>query len=157
MHLRRTPLNAALSVISLVFVFLFFCAPEAGAELAVGVARDVVHSQDTHSGTVRYDFRSVNVGAAAWWWDGDKGNTGAVELVYNIALGPVDLNAGGAYLFHTEKLNGTHLNFSLGAALNLGDHFRVFFTHFSNGRDVFKWEKDKPNAGWNFLGIAYRF
>ncbi len=157
MQLRWTPLNTALSVIFVAFVLLVFCAKEAGAELAVGAARDVVHSQETYSGTVRYDFRSVNIGAAAWWWDGNKGDTGALELVYNIALGPVDLNAGGAYLYHTDTVNGTHLNFSLGAALNLGDHFRVMFSHFSNGKELFKWEEDKPNSGWNFLGLAYRF
>lgn len=157
MHLRRTPLHTALSVIIVAFVLSVYSAREARAELALGAARDVINSQDTYAGTVRYDFRTVNIGAAAWWWDANKGNTGAVELVYNLALGPVDLNAGGAYLFHTDNMNGTHLNFSLGAALNLGDHFRILFTHFSNGKDIFKWEKDKPNAGWNFLGLAYRF
>ncbi|MBI5468310.1 MAG: hypothetical protein HY891_04180 [Deltaproteobacteria bacterium] len=154
---RLTPVKKLILLIFAVCVFSTVFSGEARSELAIGAARDVVHSQETYSGTVRYDFRSLNVGAAAWWWDGNKGDTGALELVYNIALGPVDINAGGAYLYHTDTVNGTHLNFSLGAALNLGEHFRVMFSHFSNGRGLFKWEKDKPNSGWNFLGLAYRF
>jgi len=144
-------------VIFVVCLFSAISPASASAEFAIGVARDVIHSQNTSAGTLRYDFRSVNIGTAVWWWDGSTGNTGALELAYNLALGPVDLNAGGAYLYRTNSITGKHLNFSLGAALNLGGRFRVLFTHFSNGKKLFRKNDDAPNSGWNFLGVAYLF
>lgn len=154
---RRKFKKRYFTLISAVFIFFVLLPVCAKAELALGVAKDIMHAKNTYAATLRYDWRPVGVGAHAWLWSGSKGGNGVLAVDYNLGVGPVDINAGGAYLTDTNEINGTHLNFSLGAALNLGEHFRVQFTHFSNGKYIFKWEKTKHNAGWNFLGVAYRF
>ncbi len=126
----------------------------AGAELAVGVARDFTHDTRANALVLRYDWRTYNLGSEALVWYGHRdGSNGAITLDYNI-LGffdiPVDFDLGAAYIARTTRINGSNLNFQLTGAVNLGP-VRVFLTHFSNAGI------SPPNPGWNFAGLAYRF
>ncbi len=146
--------RAALALlVSTITLAVPFYPAESRAELAIGAARDFLHSTNANALVLRYDWRKYNIGTEALAWHGSDGTNGAVTLDFNV-LGffdiPVDFDLGGAYIANTTRLNGSRLNFQLTGAVNLG-HFRVFFTHFSNAGIK------PPNAGWNFAGLAWRF
>jgi len=144
----------AAAAFSLVWMF----SPSAArAELAVGAAQDFVHARNTQALLLRYDHRPLRLGAFTMAWYRADTLTGAVGADVNLGVSIVDINLGGVYLPETGDINGTHLNFSLRAAVNIGEHYRVEVLHFSNGKKLFGWLDDKNNAGWNFLAVSYRF
>jgi len=130
---------------------------KAAAELALGVGQDFAHAKNTQAALVRYDYRPLRLGAYSLAWVRSDTFTGAVGADFNLGYSIVDINLGGAYLPETGEINGTRWNFSLRAAINIGEHYRVEILHFSNGKRVFRWLQDKNNAGWNFLAVSYRF
>lgn len=61
---------------------------------------------------------------------------------------------GAAKLTELTKINGTYYNFTLGLRYVIDKHWSIELTHFSHG-SMLGIEKDKSNAGWNLLGVAY--
>lgn len=152
----RTSMKAV-AVATAFSLFGFFSPSPARAELAVGAAQDFIHAKNTQALLLRYDYRPLRLGAYTMAWQRSDTLTGAAGADINLGYSIVDINLGGVYLPETGEINGTRLNFSLRAAINLGEHFRVELLHFSNGKRVFRWLDDKNNAGWNFLAVSYRF
>lgn len=140
-----------------IFFFLLALPGTASAEFALGAAADVVHSEGTYGVTARYDYRPLRLGSHAIVWHGPDGTNGALAAELNLGFWVFDLGVGGAYIARTGEINGTKWTFSLSGAVNLGDHWRAYIYHFSNGKKVFGWAQDDHNAGWNFVGLAYRF
>lgn len=124
----------------------------AGAELSLGFGKDIVHAQETWGVVARLDHRRSRLGFQAMVWNGPEQRANrSVGLDFNLlGSGPIDLNIGGAWLDKVDTINGTHLNYSLGAAWNASEHLGVRFNHFSNAHN-------KNNSGWNFLLFMYRF
>lgn len=145
----------------LFFMLLVLDANPAGAEYSIGAGGDVTHAQGTIALTGRYEerfYRYFHYAGEAMGWTGPHGGAnGAVAADIGVNIGPVELGVGPAYIFDTNDINGTNWNFNLMGAVNLGDHFAVEFTHFSNGKKIFHYLQDKHNAGWNFVGVSYRF
>ena len=118
----------------------------------------MLHAQDAVGGLIRYEFKPDDkgidwgIGTQFMVWNGEKKSdwNNALSLDYTLSLSRFDFNLGVAHIAETTTVNGTHVNFILGAAINLGDHFRVGYTHFSNAHN-------KNNQGWNFLGVSYVF
>lgn len=123
------------------------------AEVSFGAGLDVIHAEDTEAVILRYDHRESRLGGHLMAWDGPEGTNGAIAADFNIGFGPLDLNLGGAWLADTSRINGTNVNFSLGAALNV-QHIRIQFTHYSNGNNG---NGHMNNTGWNFLLFLWRF
>lgn len=132
-------------------------ARPAHSEYSVGAAQDISHAKNTNAFVARYDNRGLRLGGQALVWSGSLGTNGAAALDYNLGYGPVDLNLGAAYIVKISEINGTQLNMSLTAGLNLGAYLKVQFIHLSNGQKIFRWSRDRHNLGWNFLGILYKF
>lgn len=147
----------AAAVVAVFSLFLFFRPSTARAELAVGAAQDFIHARNTQALLVRYDYRPLRLGAYSMAWQRSDTLTGALGVDFNLGYSIVDINLGGAYLPEIGEINGTRLNFSLRAAINIGEHYRVELLHFSNGKRVFQWLDSRNNAGWNFLAVSYRF
>lgn len=147
----------------LIPAFLFFTAADpanALAEFSAGVIKDIIHSKDSEGIVLRYDYRPWSAdpygggfGLSAFGWDAggnkDYDLTTAFSLDYTFSVSRLDLNFGGAYISDVNGINGTHLNFLLGAGINIWK-FRVHYTHFSNAHN-------KNNQGWNFLGLSIVF
>jgi hypothetical protein len=127
------------------------------AEFALGIAKDVVHAKSTGAVTLRYDHRPTRLAGHILVWEGPDGTNGAGAIEYNLGFWKIDLGLGVALQADANEIIGTNLAFSLSGAINLTDHFRVNMYHLSNGKRVFGWENDKNNAGWNFVGLSYRF
>ena len=147
----------AVIVASVFFLAGSLFPSKAGAELALGAAQDFIHAKNTQPLLLRYDFRTLKDGAYTMAWQRSDTITGALGADFNLGYSIVDINLGGVYLPETGEINGTRWNFSLRAAINLGERYRVELLHFSNGKRVFRWLDDKNNAGWNFLAVSYRF
>lgn len=163
--LRTRGIRLALIAISFLAIFSLNNR-SARAELALGGATDVINAPGTEMGTIRYDFRTWHAGGELLFWDGPDLFNGAIIADFNFARWPLnldfgwlsfDINLGAAYLARTNSITGTLWNFSTRAAINFGDHFRVFIIHISNGRDTFDIARDQANEGWNFVGAALRF
>ncbi len=128
------------------------------AGLSVGAAQTFIHASDTHAVILRYDDRDYHYGAQAMAWDGSEGSTGAVLADYNLLRSErFGLNLGLAYIMDKTSINGTNLNFSIRGAVGITRHWEAHVSHFSNGQRILGWEDGKPNIGWNFLGVLYRF
>lgn len=133
------------------FVFLACLSAPASAGFSVGYAQDVVHSAGTSAGILRYDHEPTRIGGQAMYWDGPHRNNMAFSVDYDILpYETIDLTLGGVYIAEIHDINGTHLNYSIGVGVNLLRHFKVQYTHFSNGRT-------KNNEGWNFVGVLIKF
>ncbi|MBE7414739.1 MAG: hypothetical protein HS130_05700 [Deltaproteobacteria bacterium] len=123
----------------------------AGAGVSAGYAADFIKASWTNAVVLRYDHRKTRLGAQAMYWDGPFNSNSSLSIDYDVLPSEKwDLNLGGAYLSKISEVNGTHFNFSLGAGVNLGERFRVQFTHLSNAHD-------NHNMGWNFLAFLVRF
>lgn len=150
MRKRRTTRNAFCLVFApLLAVMLLHNS--AGAEVSIGYAADFIKAPWTNAFVLRYDHARTRLGAQAMYWDGPFGSNKGLALDYDlIASEKWSLNLGGVYISKVGEVNGTHFNFSLGAGVNLGERFRIQFTHFSNAHD-------ENNMGWNFLAFLFRF
>lgn len=152
---RKAAGAAALTAFVTAAVLLF--PRTAPAEFAVGIAQDVIHAKEAQAVVLRYDYRPLRLGAYTMAWYRDSRANGAVAAYFNVGFSILDINLGGAYLLHTGDINGTHLNFSLGAAIKLNRHLSLRFTHISNGRGTLKGDDGRSNLGWNFVSLNYRF
>ncbi len=126
----------------------------AGAEMAVGAARDFATQKQADALVIRYDYRPYNLGSQYLFWHSRAGSDASLAIGYNLIgwIGvAADLDAGVAYLQKTKSISGTRLNYSFTGAYNIGEHFRAQYTHMSNGRTQVR------NVGWNFVGFLYRF
>lgn len=84
------------------------------------------------------------------YWNGPDDANYSLGVDYDVLPSPTyDLNLGGVYIGHVRSINGTHLNFSIGAGVNLWERVRIQFSHFSNAHR-------KNNEGWNFIGIMLK-
>lgn len=83
----------------------------------------------------------------------------ASSIMYKFtdASGVLFFNVGGAYLSKTNWINGTKYNFALNSGVKLADNLAVEWWHYSNGAQFGIGPKDKPNHGWNFIGVNYGF
>lgn len=61
---------------------------------------------------------------------------------------------GVAKLTELTKINGTYYNFVLGVRYVIDKNWSLELTHFSHGA-LLGIENDKPNVGWNLLGVTY--
>lgn len=121
------------------------------AEVSAGYAQDVWNVPGTSAGVLRYDHMKTRLGGQALYWDGPDGRNWSLGMDYDPLPSPVfDLNLGFVYIGEIRQINGTHLNFSIGAGINLWERVRLQFSHFSNAHN-------KHNDGWNFLGVLLRF
>ncbi|MBI5644144.1 MAG: hypothetical protein HY954_11805 [Deltaproteobacteria bacterium] len=139
--------NTVLSLTALLSILL---SGTANAELAIGISKDIIHAEEANALLLRYDLRDWHLGGQGMVWNFEDKLVSSIglDLTYSISL--LDFNIGLAYISDISEINGTHRNFSLGTAINIGEHSRVNFTHFSNGHN-------ENNNGWNFLGLSYRF
>lgn len=145
------PRNARYLLASLLAIIAISIPDRAEAEVSAGYAADFMKASWTDAVVLRYDHRETRLGGQAMYWDGPFGSNSAVSIDYDVLPGRKwDLNLGGAYISNISEVNGTHFNFSLGAGVNIGERFRVQFTHFSNAHD-------EHNMGWNFLAFLLRF
>lgn len=145
------PRNARFLFASLLCVIIISIPDRAGAEVSAGYAADFIKASWTNAVVLRYDHRKTRLGAQAMYWDGPFGSNSSISIDFDILPSRTwDLNIGGVYISKVSEVNGTHTNFSLGAGVNLGERFRIQFTHFSNAHD-------NHNMGWNFLAFLLRF
>lgn len=157
---RMVSIDSGLKALAGAAAFSMLCLftpSAANAEFAVGAAKDAIHSRNTHALLLRYDYRPLRLGAFAMAWQRANTMTGAAGADFNIGFSIVDINIGGVYLPDTGEINGTRWNFSLRAAVNLWEHYRVELLHFSNGKELFDWQDGSTNKGWNFVALSYRF
>lgn len=134
--------------IASLFTFLLPTASNAG--VSIGYAQDVVHAAGTNAVVARYDHAATRLGGQAMYWDGPDGSNYSLGLDYDVLPSPVyDLNLGAVYIGNVRDINGTHLNFSIGAGVNLWERVHIQFSHFSNAHK-------RDNNGWNFIGIMLR-
>ena len=73
---------------------------------------------------------------------------------YRFRSGHWTYGPGGVWIDHTNRINGTKLNFNLSLGYDLSDRFSLTFRHMSHFAAGI--EKDRANAGWNFLGLAVK-
>lgn len=127
-----------------------FSPVASSAEVSIGYAQDILHASGTNAAILRYDHKPTRLGAQAMYWDGPDNDNMSLGVDFDLLPSKLlDLNIGGVYIARTHSINGTNLNFSIGLGVNLGEHLRFQFSHFSNAQA-------KNNEGWNFLGIMLR-
>ncbi len=63
---------------------------------------------------------------------------------------------GAVWIDETSNLNGTHWDFDVSLAYDLGGRVFAEYHHFSHGRKA-GINEDVPNDGWNLLGIGWIF
>jgi len=63
---------------------------------------------------------------------------------------------GIAWIDEVNNVNGTRWNFIWSMAVDLPDRFFLELLHMSHGAAL-GIEEDKPNHGWNFIGIGRTF
>lgn len=147
-----------LIILGAVALALLLAPTASHAGFAMGAAQTFIHATDTHAVILRYDDEDYHYGGQAMAWEGSKGSSGAVAADYNLLRSNrLGLNLGLAYIMDKTSINGTNLNFSIRGAVSITRHWEVHASHFSNGQRILGWENGKPNIGWNFLGVLYRF
>lgn len=72
-------------------------------------------------------------------------------LVAHIIKKRVDFGAGAAYLYNTDAINGSHLNFALLARYRITDRLMISWRHWSNAGIV------QPNVGLNVVLVGWSF
>lgn len=125
------------------------------ADTRLAIATDVVHAPGTVGAFL--DHRPVeSVNIIGGYFDGDRGASAmfAAELLSPEVIG-CRAGVGPAYLQHVNAVNGTRLNFSLSLYCCEWKGGGVVVRHISHGAD-FGIAPDRPNPGWNFVGIALR-
>jgi hypothetical protein len=139
-----------ISLISLAAALILLSPAASIAEVSLGYAQDVLHAPGTNAAIVRYDHRPTRLGAQAMYWNGSDGSNSSFGLDFDLLPSTwLDLNLGGVYITEIHGINGTHLNYSIGLGVNLWEHLRLQFTHFSNAHA-------RNNEGWNFVAIMLR-
>ena len=154
---RCTVCGNTMAIKYIIIIIILMLPSTAVAEFALGVAQDVVHYDNAYALMARYDHRPTHLSSHAILWNGPDETGGTVTAEYNFWRKIVDLGLGVAYQAKTNKVLGTHWAFSLSGPLDLGEHLRINILHLSNGEAIFRWPRGNPNAGWNFVGLSYRF
>ena len=64
--------------------------------------------------------------------------------------------AGVAWIDEVNNKNGTHWNFDFTLAYDLSERVFVEYRHQSHGAEL-GIREDRPNDGWNIIGVGYTF
>lgn len=72
-------------------------------------------------------------------------------LVAHIIKKRVDFGAGAAYLYNTDAINGSNLNFALLARYQITDRLTISWRHWSNAGLA------QPNVGRDVVFVGWRF
>lgn len=148
--------HGAVFVVVILIVFMAgWMTKCAQADTRVAIATDVAHAPGTTAAFLEHrPVDSLNVVAGVL--DGDRGAGGmvALELLAPKVIG-CRAGVGPAYLQRVNAINGTRLNFSLSLYCFQWRGGGVVVRHISHGADL-GIAPDRPNLGWNLVGVEWR-
>ena len=147
-----SPTQAARAVC---LVPMLLLARTAAAVISIGAGRDVVYAPGAHALFLNYRPQAQHLVYFAGGWRGQYHDE-FYGAGYHCGYGRLSLSFGITYVTDETAINGTHWNFATHIAYLLGRHWALGYRHISNGNFMFHWD-NRPNLGWNFLGIDYRF
>lgn len=154
---KRGYIGLIIVVVAVIIILLSLFASHANADgPGVMVAREMTHDEGTNAVYVDYtgSFYSGYIGR----WNSEQfgGASNIIALEYRRALGPCFAGIGPSYIDQTTSLNGTQWNFSISIGCGKIGPFDVIARHSSHG-SVLGIAEDKPNGGWNFVGLRMGF
>lgn len=165
MHKSDMKLMTTITKWCLVFILGFALGlvsqfSKADTEMSVGSG-----SHSTPEVSVAHTFKEESFKVMVSYWNYDSSTVVLsgmfrpinLGLASSIGLQPFRLYIGGAWISNTGRVNGTNLNFIVRPEINITNRLGVYYTHYSNGRKFGIGPEDKPNKGWNFVGIKYIF
>jgi len=155
----RGRIGFAITVIALVLVLFGTLRQCHAAEFGITGLMEVTHREGSYAGFVDLTGQSWSVYGGQWRSIEFPGDNGPITKVaggeYRTHIGQFYGGVGLAYLTQLTPLNGTQLNFSLTAGLDLGP-FDLLCRHISHGSQL-GIAPDKPNASWNWCGVRFGF